>query len=96
MVTNFFLFFTETNKEIKKEHCPFNGNYTLQYKQYKPNYTVECIDSSSYINNCPVGSDLNIYFRDCPFENYGNFENARDYRNSRSYLIINLIYIKSH
>ncbi|XKL65945.1 hypothetical protein PGB90_009365 [Kerria lacca] len=60
----------KTNKEIKKEHCPFNGNYTLQYKQYKPNYTVECIDSSSYINNCPVGSDLNIYFRDCPFENY--------------------------
>lgn len=45
----------------------------IQYKQYKIDHSIECISRSSEISNCPVGSELNIHFQDCPFENHGEY-----------------------
>lgn len=60
----------KSSKEIRKEPCPIDGKYMIQYKQYKIDHSIECISRSSEISNCPVGSELNIHFQDCPFENH--------------------------
>ncbi|XP_065217157.1 uncharacterized protein LOC135843266 [Planococcus citri] len=60
----------KNKEEIRKEYCPINGQYTIHYRQNKPDYPIECSSRSSQLDNCPVGSEMNIRFRDCQFENH--------------------------
>lgn len=80
---SFFLHSTETKDfaiasldgvgEIKYDYCPINGKFQFVYQTNDGSESkMECLrPMSSEIDNCPNGSEVNLRFRGCSFDNHG-------------------------
>lgn len=63
-----------TGEEISQEFCPISGRYTFTYNLHEgAEDKAECPDPMSELDNCPRGSELNLKFRRCSFENHGEY-----------------------
>ncbi|PSN54332.1 hypothetical protein C0J52_10680, partial [Blattella germanica] len=57
-------------EEIKQVYCPINGRFNFVYSIIDgSDNRMECPDPVSELDNCPSGSDLNLRFRNCRFQN---------------------------
>nr|CAD7262434.1 unnamed protein product [Timema shepardi] len=59
------------SRGIHQEYCPINGRFTYVYNVNDGlENNVECPDPVSELDNCPSGSELNLRFRGCSFDNH--------------------------
>ncbi|KAI5731571.1 hypothetical protein M8J77_012502 [Diaphorina citri] len=58
--------------EIKYDYCPINGKFQFVYQTNDGSESkMECLrPMSSEIDNCPNGSEVNLRFRGCSFDNH--------------------------
>lgn len=68
--------------DIKYDYCPINGKFVFAYNNDGSDGKMECrmrsgAMSASEIDNCPNGSELNVRFRGCSFDNHGNLKKNR-------------------
>lgn len=68
--------------DIKYDYCPINGKFVFAYNNDGSDGKMECrmrsgAMSASEIDNCPNGSELNVRFRGCSFDNHGNLKKKK-------------------